>query len=524
MWSLTDESGNPTDVGEITSYGLINPKKNGTVIARAAAVDGSGKSAEEFITITNQDLENIALNKSAYATTNSNEANKAIDGDRSTRWGSARSAPQNSHFTVDLQGEYIISSMALYFESALPTDFVLQYSEDGAAWEDIQSVTGNAEQNLRYSFEPLKARYLRIQAMKTTNQEWGFSIWEFEAYGNLAEVNKDALLSLYNTVKDLKEEDYTADSFAPFKLALEEAQNILALEEATEEEVDKALEDLSLARDGLVLVTPNNPSLSPARLTFYKNKESQEDIKTNIIWNDATKLTDIKQDGDSIGSENYVVSGSSLTIKKEYLDGLAEGEHILKAEFDNGDAADLYITILDAAVPEISAVIHPTSTRFDKKAGNQADISLTITLNDASKVMDIKMDGKSVEKRDYEVNGSKLIIKKEYLRNLTLGNHILSVGFDKGNPAYVNVTIVNTTSSSSNGGNHIPTPVKTEPEIIGGNGATGWKAIIKNMPVPAEEEKEPNQVAINMNQSRILPKEFLTFLKGKNIIVKLFES
>lgn len=245
-WFLTDSNGNPTDIGEIISYGLVNPKKNGTVIARAAAVDGSGKSAEEFITITNQELENIALNKSAYATTNSNEANKAIDGDRSTRWGSARSAPQNSHFTVDLQGEYIISSMALYFETALPIDFILQYSEDGTTWEEIQTVTGNTEQNLRYSFTPVKAKYLRIQALKITNKEWGFSIWEFEAYGQLFTVNKDALQSLYNDCKDLREEDYTLDSFAPFRLAIEAAQNILGREDVSQEDIDMALEDLQL--------------------------------------------------------------------------------------------------------------------------------------------------------------------------------------------------------------------------------------------------------------------------------------
>lgn len=622
-WFLTDSNGNPTDIGEITSYGLVNPKKNGTVIAKAAAVDGSGKVAEEYITITNQELENVVLNKSAGATTNSGEAYKAIDGDRSTRWGSERSAPQNSHFTVDLQGEYSISSIAVYFETALPIDFILQYSEDGTTWEEIKSVTGNTEQNLRYSFEPVKAKYLRIQALKTTNKEWGFSIWEFEAYGNSAKVSKDALLSLYNSVKDLKEEDYTVDSFATFRLALEAAQNILALEEAAQEEVDKALEDLSLAQDGLVLVAPNNsavidptnlyfdknpdyqedvnatvtwndatgitdishegniislenyevngdkltfkkeyltglavgehdlvvgfnignpfilnlniidttenthenPSLNPARLTFYKNKESQEDIKTNIIWNDAAVLTDIKQDGDSIGSENYVVSGSSLTIKKEYLDDLPEGDHILKVEFDKGDAADLYVSILDdTSVPEVSAVIHPTSARFDKKPGNQADIHFTITWNDALAVTDVMMDGQPVELGDYEVNSSKLIIKKEYLRGLAVGKHIFTIEFDKGSAAYLNVTIVKSKSSSSNDDNdndYIPTPVKTEPEMIGSNGAAGWEAIIKNMPVPAEEEMEPNQVTIHMNQSRILPKEFLTFLKGKNTIVKL---
>ena len=55
-------------------------------------------------------------------------------------------------------------------------------------------------------------------------------------------------------------------------------------------------------------------------------------------WGNATKLTDVKLNGVSIGEDNYKVVEYILDIKWDYLVSLGEGTHKLKVEFDYGYA------------------------------------------------------------------------------------------------------------------------------------------------------------------------------------------
>lgn len=187
VWSIGNVNGGETDAASISAAGVVTPLKNGVVYVTATAVDGSGVSAVQAITITNQSLVNLALGKSVSATSSGGGANSpesAVDGDKSTRWGSASGASQSSYFTVNLGEDCLVSSVAIYFESgAYPVDFKLQYSADGKAWTDIDSITGNDQTNFSLFFDTVHARYIRTLSSKTTNAEWGYSIWEFEVYG-----------------------------------------------------------------------------------------------------------------------------------------------------------------------------------------------------------------------------------------------------------------------------------------------------------------------------------------------------
>ncbi|MDO5813730.1 MAG: fibronectin type III domain-containing protein, partial [Bacillota bacterium] len=71
-------------------------------------------------------------------------------------------------------------------------------------------------------------------------------------------VNKAELNKLYTDKKDLKETDYTTDSWKVFSDALANAKNILDKEDATQKEVDQALATLQSAVAGLKTVTNDN--------------------------------------------------------------------------------------------------------------------------------------------------------------------------------------------------------------------------------------------------------------------------
>ena len=77
------------------------------------------------------------------------------------------------------------------------------------------------------------------------------------AYEGLAEaVDKTALQTRYDELKDTSSEGYTSDSFAAFETALDNAETVLADAEATQEEVDAALSALNTAYEELAIEVP----------------------------------------------------------------------------------------------------------------------------------------------------------------------------------------------------------------------------------------------------------------------------
>lgn len=91
--------------------------------------------------------------------------------------------------------------------------------------------------------------YDKITAITTDAEEA-----VFEKAGDIpaAEVNKEKLQLAVNEAKELAEKDYTAESWSIFASALEEAESVLAKEDAAQEEVDTALKNLQDAKDNLV--------------------------------------------------------------------------------------------------------------------------------------------------------------------------------------------------------------------------------------------------------------------------------
>ncbi|MDF2587519.1 MAG: coagulation factor 5/8 type domain protein [Anaerocolumna sp.] len=280
-------------------------------------------------------------------------------------------------------------------------------------------------------------------------------------------------------------------------------------------------------------VTINNPILDQTSVTFDKNAENQADVSTNITWNDATMITDIRMIGSSLGSEAYVVSGGAITIKKEFLVTLVNGITELSVEFDKGDAIPLYITIIDSSVPAGGdAEISPALRTFDKKVENQSDVNTVILWNGATTITDIKVSGVSIDTTSFAVSGNSLIIKKEFLASKAIGIVNLSIEFDYGNMATFIINIVDTTPSPTPTP-PIPTPTTpipieepvTEPQIVGEDDVTGWNAIKNVINNITSGNTSGNSgvktLVIDMNRDSVLPKDIITTLKGKPITLQL---
>ena len=130
-----------------------------------------------------------------------------------------------------------------------------------------------------------------------------------------------ALIKEVETAKALAENDYTKESWTAMQTELQEAEELLAREDATQAEVDEALEHLKAAEAALVKVTV---TLDKTSATVYTGKTAS--LKTTS--NDAAKTVTYTT------SNNAVATVSSTGVVK----GVKAGTAVITATCGNAKA------------------------------------------------------------------------------------------------------------------------------------------------------------------------------------------
>jgi len=179
------------------------------VIVLTATTDlGESKSASVRITVK---IPSLTLNKTFKVSSTEaglgNVGSNAIDGDPATRWSSVYSDPQ--WYMVDLAKVYDIRQVIISWETASAKDYLVQESNDGENWVTVYRLT-NMKPGPRIdtiSNLPGGARYIRMYGTKR-NTQWGYSIYEFEVYGN---ENPDAVpVAIENNITSPQDNRYVA--------------------------------------------------------------------------------------------------------------------------------------------------------------------------------------------------------------------------------------------------------------------------------------------------------------------------
>lgn len=134
--------------------------------------------------------QNIALQKTVTVSSvenNSLNGNLAVDGNTSTRWGSGYSDPQT--LTVDLNAVYAVNRVVIKWEASYATHYQIQLSTDEQQWITVANVTNGNGNTDELNFGAQNARYVRMYGTQRTtigNAQYGYSIYEFEVYGEAA--------------------------------------------------------------------------------------------------------------------------------------------------------------------------------------------------------------------------------------------------------------------------------------------------------------------------------------------------
>jgi len=128
---------------------------------------------------------NIALNKTATATSVQGgftyPASSAVDGNTTTRWGSEFYEPQS--LTVDLGAAFNINGSVITWEACYATSYQVQTSPDNVNWTTIYSTTSGTGGTEVLNLSGY-GRYIRLNCITRANTTYGFSVYEFEVYGN----------------------------------------------------------------------------------------------------------------------------------------------------------------------------------------------------------------------------------------------------------------------------------------------------------------------------------------------------
>ena len=174
------------------------------------------------------------------------------------------------------------------------TDYEVLVSTDGENFTSVGRKTID-ENEMRSGIRMEQANITHVKVIihgaKTGGKDVSYArLSEINFYGKkVAEpADKAALTEAVDKYKDLKQENYTDETWAAFAEALKTAQNVLADEKATQETVDAAVKTLNDAYKGLVkkeLPNPDQPVVKDAlKAAVDKNADKKQGDYTADSW------------------------------------------------------------------------------------------------------------------------------------------------------------------------------------------------------------------------------------------------
>ena len=139
---------------------------------------------------TGQTAMNLALGSTPTAS--QSEAGfppeKAIDGGpaNDSRWSSYKNGEENDNqwLALDLGEVYRLNKVVLIWERAFGKSYDIEISLNGTGWSRVAGESNNASEGRKeYTFPATDARYVRMFGRTRDLEYGGFSLYEFEVYG-----------------------------------------------------------------------------------------------------------------------------------------------------------------------------------------------------------------------------------------------------------------------------------------------------------------------------------------------------
>lgn len=128
------------------------------------------------------DASNVSFQKAAASSSSETPRltpDLAVDGDLMTRWSSEWSDPQ--WISVNLDQEYTINKIKLYWEGAYAKSYTIEVSSDGNAWTEVFETEESDGETDEISLDPVSAKYVRLNGLVRAS-EYGYSLYELQVF------------------------------------------------------------------------------------------------------------------------------------------------------------------------------------------------------------------------------------------------------------------------------------------------------------------------------------------------------
>lgn len=187
LWTQTSGPSTATIVSPNTVDTEVSNLLEGTYVFELRVTDDGGLFDTDEVTVTVHAAPiNLALLKTVSVSSTENgttPGSAAVDGNLETRWSSAFADPQ--WISVDLGATYAVDRVKITWEPALAKDYTVEISDDDEHWTVMKTITGNTVLVNDHTDVSGEGRYIRIKGT-TRGTPWGYSIYELEVYGQLA--------------------------------------------------------------------------------------------------------------------------------------------------------------------------------------------------------------------------------------------------------------------------------------------------------------------------------------------------
>ena len=216
---------------------------------------------------------------SATATAGSSQSGQgpenALDGNEATLWHTQWSAGHNraDHWLmIDYGKEYMVDGFRYQPRTlqtnGIITEYKIEVSTDGVTYTEAATGTWAGDNSWKMvQFEPVKARYVKLTVLDALSSE------SANDYASAAEVratgtevpeepaDKSELKEAYDLAVEMDLSIYTDESRQAMEEAIAAAAEVLADEEAPQEEIDAALTALNTAKEQLEIKSADKSQL-----------------------------------------------------------------------------------------------------------------------------------------------------------------------------------------------------------------------------------------------------------------------
>ena len=271
---------------------------------------------------------NIALNKSSQASSafvDTKDGNKEYDSSlafdgrtdkvdgKQSRWVSARET-KNEWIYVDLDDFYSIEKVVLNWEGAGAKEYKVQISDDAENWTDLTHVTDGKGGMTRFEYDGSQSgRYVRMFGVEP-NSKYGFSLWEFEVYGEKEEPENLAL----------NKPSQASSEFLDTKDGNKKYYSSLAFDGNTDKVDGKQSRWVSLRRK------ENSPEYSDHQWIYVDLQDYYSVQKVVLNWEGAGAKeykVQISDDAKNWTDLTHITDGKGGIVKLEY-DGSKSGRYV----------------------------------------------------------------------------------------------------------------------------------------------------------------------------------------------------